>query len=280
MQDIVESDLLIFARISESESGSTVISARVFNFEEAEFIGEIKQVEYKDETQLNELIRFMLFGAGADLFIDAGEREDVEVFVDGKSYGFAPVTITTLSAGTHNVLLRSATGEEQKEEIKLGTEEPVQVNVELGGVPEVRGTSFTKMLPGIGLMVVGAAGLGFGIMQSREIQALNKDLSTIEGKYPDIFREDKTVNKAPASRPQGETDSIILEWKDTQNRSADSQAGVLQYVGYGVGALGLISGGYLLYHAMGAEGFTTESDIDLSFNPSPTEPEASLRIRF
>lgn len=253
--ELIEADRLVFAKITAGK-----VLVRIYDFKEKKFLDGGESFEVGDEDAVQAQIKTLLFGESGEIFVDVGPQ-NAEIFLDGESMGISPQTFQNLSLGKHTILIRSPDGEEQTKEVVLeaGKVEKVSFTVEpAGDTPKI-----VKLLPGIGVLAIGVAGIAFGAVQSLEIQGYKDELAEVEKPFAIGGPTSKQAKKL-------KDDGV---WDDIHKRARDSSAETLQWVGYGVGALGIGLGTYLLFNAL-------IDSTEVAISPNPSRPSASVKIKF
>ena len=259
LADIVEADRLVFAKVNNDEK---IASVRIYDFSDNAFVAEMNKVKFDDTDDIRLKIQDLLYGKIGQIFVDVS-GSSAEVFLDGGSVGMAPATLKKLSLGKHTILVRSSDGVEKTKKVILQPGEPAQLSFGLEPVDSGEPSKIVKLLPGIGVLALGVGGIVFGAIQSSEIQGRQDRLDEV---LKDEIFNDNVISEE-------EKDRLPPDFTAVHKENDASSAGTLQWVGYGVGIVGIGLGSYLLYSALG-------ESAEVSISPNLSEPYASVKVKF
>ena len=172
LSDFVEADQLLFGSVQRSEDVH-LFTLRLFDFETSSFEAEIvDQTVDGDADRVKQaipaLIDGLFYGDVGQMTIAVEGADTYEVFVDGESVGDGSTTIEGLALGEHVVMTRAQSGEEQTQQVLVERGEAAEVAFRFSDkATPVRGEAGGNRLlvPGVGLVVAGLTGLGYGTAQ-------------------------------------------------------------------------------------------------------------------
>lgn len=245
----VDGDRLIFGSVQYSE-GVHLISIKMFDFEDGEFVREISDQTIEGEpTEIDEdvkaVIEGFVFGDVGQVSIDVSGADSAVVLFNGEKRGTAPTKLDGLPLGQHVVTLRSSSGQEQSKTVALrqGRVSKLSFNFDPAGddKPVASGGDKPYAVPGWASMAIGAGGLVVGILGTLQLNSAVNEADTIMCTNPK--RLCPGVSSSHAVELQSQMDS----------------GRTLQVVGFSMAAVGIGVGSYLLYQTYAGGGSETES---------------------
>ena len=244
---MMDSDFIVFGSIENAPTEETSLFAKMtlFDFASGTTKATAERSFTPDEatTWLPVLAETLVWGNSGQLVVDAG---DAEVFLDGESVGFGKQEIDELPLGAH--LVEARIGEEQHvKEVVLRHGVPQNIVFEFASVETTEVASGPSVVPGVVLVVLGVAGIATGVVTSLGLKSDHDEIARIESEFGDpsceCFRRDT---------PESE----IAKFKELEEGRGTKT--VIQFIGYGAGAVLTGVGTYLIVRALGNQ--TTETD--------------------
>lgn len=285
LRDFVDADRMIFGGVQAS-GDVYLFSLKMFDFSQSRFVAEITdQTVQGDVATVTEVIPALvdgfLYGNVGVLTVDVTGADSPELLFDGEKLGLAPTTLENLPLGQHVVTLKTSGGQEQSQTVVLerGQTETIsfafepEAAVVAGGGTEAGGGP--SVVPGIVSLGLGVVGIAVGAYASLQVQDAN-DKNEQLGPYVDT--------ETGGFLSEDERDAAIsagLDPSDIEKQGKTFQT--VQWVGYGVGAIGLGLGTFLLVRALGSESAPAETaalPFDFGVVPTHRGVSASLRLRF
>lgn len=276
LADFIPGDALIFARVTRQEDGHT-FSLRMFNFKTGEFLNSIDEAPASAENSLNVtpmIADWLVYGPVGELEVSVAGQDGLPVLFNGRALGEAPGVFTELPLGEHTVAVRGPDGV-QSTTVILQRDQRATASFAFdiaapSKVASDRGEG-PSAVPGIALLGVGAAGIVLGVVSSLQVDAANTDTERLmNGGY--LRGDNAFVDEAAVQRARN-------DGLDPQKiRSRGETFEVLQYVGYGVGAVAIGAGTYFLVRA--ATGRSKSETVQFDVAPSHDGVAASITARF
>jgi hypothetical protein len=273
LSDFVEGDRIVFGSVQHSE-GVYLFTLKMFDFSEKAFVHEVvdETLEASGEqidAGVTAIIEGFLYGEVGVLEVAVNGATLPEVYFNGERLGRAPLTIEGLPLGEHAVTVRTDGGEEQSKKVMLRRESMSRVQFEFdpdaGGSSEpMSAKSFA--VPGWAATGVGAAGLVAGVIGTVQVNSFNSEAESM------VCGGSLCANAstARANKLQDDMDSAYT----------------MSVIGYSVAAIGLATGGYLLYRAYGGEPEAQPDASDeeslspsVSFGVAPSSDGASFGLQ-
>lgn len=284
LKDFVDADRVVFGSVRAS-SNEYLFTLRLFDFEQNAFIAEsVEQSVVGGVDRASEvapaIVDGLLYGDIGTLEVAIDGADEGDVLFDRISVGTAPGTLEGLALGEHEVTVRTSDGQEQSELVVLRRDETASVAFSFSAVTPPKGGEKSKdggpsAVPGIVSIGLGVIGLGVGAFSSLQVSEANADNDRLGS---DGF-VDPNTGAFVSSEAVAEAKAQNLDPKDIENRGKTFQN--LQWVGYGVGAVGIGVGVFLLARSMGGSDKET-SALPFDFDVTPTRDgiAASLRTTF
>lgn len=290
LRDFLDADRVVFGSVQRSDD-VYLFSMKMFDFGEGRFVTElddqtVQGSAVKVKQVLPAVVESFLYGDVGTLVVQTSGADSPEIVFDGQKIGVAPTTLENLPLGEHVITVKTAAGEEETRTVVLRYQEPVTLNFAFGAAEAPDGAvdadGAPSAVPGWVSIGVGVVGLGVGIYASAQVQAAPRK----EEEFADEFLVPAGEGHAFRSEAvaEGESSALALSdaLSDIQRRGETYE--VVQWVGYGVGAAGLVVGGILLVRSMsGGEVAPQESaalPFDFQIAPTREGVAASLRLRF
>ena len=281
LRDFVADDRVVFGSIQGSNAGHT-FTVKMYDFAAGEFLAHVSDRTLAGEPPrvvelVTPLVQNVIYGDVGELEVAISGPDSAEVLINGSPYGTAPANLTDLPLGEHTVTVIGPAGDEQTETVVLnrGSVERVAFTLDVPAVTETSKSGGRSAAPGIVFLGIGVAGLGLGIFSSLQVDKANADSKKLtESGFVDPVSGAFTSESAVAEAKAADLDPEKIE-----NRGKTFQT--LQYVGYGVGAVGVVTGVIFIVRAMGKEKQPAQaSRMNFGFAPTRGGFATSMRIDF
>lgn len=281
LRDFVDADRVVFGSVQASDAVH-LFTMRMFDFAEGRFIAEVADQTIEGPSDrvveiLPAVVESFLYGDVGTLTVSVTGADAPDLIFDGAKIGLAPTTVENLPLGEHVVTLRTSDGAEQSQTVVLRHNAPVSLDFAFYGQntkkPEASGPS---AVPGIVSITVGVLGVGLGVFSSLQVADAEADNQRLadDGFVDPASGAFTSADAAAQARAAG------LDPTEIDDRGKLYQN--LQWVGYGVGAVGIGLGVFLLSRAMGGGEKETQATLPFDFGVAPTRGgiATSLRLRF
>lgn len=281
LRDFVDADRVAFGKV-QSSGDVHLFSMRMFDFAENRFVAEISdQTVEGPAADVVEIVPHVvdgfLYGNVGTLTVEVeGNAEPVLLF-NGRKMGLAPTTLENLPLGQHVVTVRSG-AEERSETVLLTRDAPARVSFSLTGATVadvdtgVADESRPSIVPAIVAYGIGAVGLAVGVYGGLQVQQAKDD----DDRYTACVNDTGT-----AVDPACVSDAGLPAYSDVESKGQTGE--ILSFVGFGVGAVGIGLGTFLLVRALGASDAAPETaalPFELGIFPHRRGVSTSLRLRF
>lgn len=290
LRDFVDADRVVFGSVQQSDDVS-LFTLKMYDFAESRFVSEVTdQTVQGDISQIREVlpavVENFLYGDVGILTVNVVGADGPELFFDGEKVGLAPTTLENLPLGEHVVSLKTADGEEQTEKVVLRAESPTTLEFQFGdavtdpgggGSEEpVASSGGGSKVPGIVAIGVGVVGIGVGAFGAAQVSRANAD-------YDALIANEAFVDPDSNLFVDGQQDAARdagLHPEDIDRRGKTFQT--IEFIGFGVGAAGVITGVILLATSGGGESDTGSAKLPVDIQVAPTRGgiAASLGFRF
>lgn len=286
LRDFVDADRVVFGSVQASED-VYLFSMKMFDFAEGRYVAEVTdQTVEGDVSRVKKVIPALvdnfIYGDVGVVVVEVTGADSPDIIFDGEKVGLAPTRLENLPLGEHVVSVKTADGEEDTRTVVLRADEPVTVTFAFesdtstntkGLEPDSSGEG-PSAVPGWVSIGIGVVGLAVGGFSSFQVVKASDDNAALADEG---FVDPDTGGLIPGEKLAEGTDradSIRTRGKTYQT---------LQYIGYGVGGVGVALGTVLLIRAMGGSEKDTSgaaSNLDFGVAPSRDGVSATLRLRF
>lgn len=273
LSDFIQADRIAYGSIRQAD-GVYLISLKLFDFANAEFVGEVNDATVEGEPEhikagIDQLVNSLVYGDVGALEVYADGATEGQVYFDDENVGSLPATLDGLPLGEHVVTVETEDGRTQTTKVTLsrGNVSKVHLNFEPSepAVADV-GDSSGYIVPGWASMGVGTVGLVAGVIATVQLSSYTSEAdSMICGASLCAQSSASQANRLQSNMDTAYTMSIV---------------------GYSVAAVGLAAGSYFLYNAYSGpsdetpdSGVTTD-DMQVRFDIAPHADGASVGMGF
>ena len=276
--DFVDGDQIIFGMVSQRDDRLGFDLSR-YDFASGAMIREIEDQSVRgDDAWLRSgiagVVDHIVHGPTATVSVTVSDAQDAQIRVNGAAVGSGSVVVEDVAPGEVIVMAMDGDGSEAQERLIVRHQEQAEITLTLGDeVIEIEdpGPVVIKpsLIPGLAVTGAGVGALVFGFMQHSSFNS-----SEAEGLS---FWGDGTYL----------TDSNdIAAYEDIMD--SNRRHNMLRRTGWGLGAVGVAAGGFLLFRALTADPIylddhpasASSRPVDLDFGASSDGVNAGLRISF
>lgn len=240
--DLVTEDRILFGSVERSQDVH-MFTMTLFDFEQGETVGEVSEQTLRgDRDWLHEgmpaVVEHLIHGRTATLDIQVEGAPDADVQVNGETVGTGTTTVDEVAPGEVVVAVSAEDEDPRQERLIVRHNEQRQVDfeferpvAELDDEPDT--DDAPSLAPGMAAGGLGVAGLIVGIVGQSQLAAADARAETLIDGRSAVSEDDHQQ---------------LVELEGDMTR-----ANTMRWVGFGVGTVGLVGGGYLLIRALTAE---------------------------
>ncbi|MFB6375050.1 MAG: PEGA domain-containing protein, partial [Bradymonadaceae bacterium] len=272
LSEYVDARRMVFGSVERSDD-VYLFTVKLFDFTEERFVRQLAERTVEGEPSVVKraipaVVESFLYGDVGTLEVAVSNAQSPRVYFDGEKMGPAPTTLQNLPLGQHAVTVKTQDGREKTQFVMLRKDKPqtVDFTFEGGGEQVSSGGGNTPVLA-LSSLGVGVVGTTIGVIGGARWLKFDNELDRFRGCSNGLC---PLEGKSPA-----ETSAAFRETKTKYEQSA-----LLANIGFGVGALGLGVGGYLLIRHLTSGSSGTESKpkaLD-SFRVSPRRGGLSVGV--
>ncbi len=284
LRDFIDADRVVFGSVQGS-GDVHLFSMKMFDFADGRFINSVADQTIEGDVDhvrevLPAVVEGFLYGDVGTLTVEVVGAESPDLIFDGAKVGLAPTTLENLPLGEHVVSVRTTAGDEKSQRIVLRYNQPANVEfVFRGGMAQTKpdkSASGRSIVPGVVSLGLGVIGVGVGAFSSLQVSGANSDNEKLRDQgFVDSDAGAFTDSDAVAAAKSADLDPAAIK-----KRGETFQT--IQWIGYGVGAVGIGVGLVLMIRAMGGEesAATTALPFDFGIMPTADGAAASFRTSF
>jgi hypothetical protein len=285
LRDFVDADRVVFGSVQQSDN-VYLFSMKMFDFAEGRYVAEMTdQTVEGDVSKVKKVIPALvdnfIYGDVGELVVEVTGADSPDLIFDGEKVGLAPTRLENLPLGEHVVTVKTAEGQEDTRTVVLRADEPVTVSFVFETETPVttpdpktdKSGDGPSAVPGWVSIGVGVAGLAVGGFGSFQVVQLENEFDDKVSPQIDPSTEAVRADADPAS-VEADADDIAQRAKTAE---------MMQWIGYGVGAVGLGVGTFFLIRAAGGGESNPSAQANrVEFGVAPTRGglAASLQLRF
>lgn len=253
LSEYVDAQRMVFGSVERSDD-VYLFTIKLFDFAEERFVRQLAERTVEGEPSVVKraipaVVESFLYGDVGTLEVAVSNAKAPRVYFDGEKMGPAPTTLQNRPLGQHAVTVKTADGKERTKFVMLRKDEPSTVDFKFEGGGALAGGGGGGGLPvaAISSLGIGLVGMTVGTVGGVRWLKFKSDLEPYQGCGDALC--------VPSDQTAEETSAAFRETQTKYKQSA-----LLANIGWGLGAVGVGVGSYLLVRKYVGGGSGTESE--------------------